>query len=395
VPRLRLGRTAVVAGIAALAGLPATASANRVITIKAPSKLVDVNSPGGLLNGGRQTLRANVLLPDGYDAHPNRRYPVLYLLHGATFDYRAWQQTMDVTKTAAHFPGVIVMPDGGRFGMYTDWFNNGARGQPKWLSYFTQELPGIVERRFRIRHARRWHAVAGLSMGGQGALRLAAAMPGYFGSVAGFSPAVPDIQSPETPLGILAIGQGTTTYESIWGPLTGYYAAGNNTAAQLENLQYTRMYLTSGNGVNCPDDPVNPQSIAVDITVEAAIYRQLTVFGPAAQSAGIDTTTKATCGVHTFGVWKRALADAINNWHFFKAVPRSPSSWTYKTVARHGRMWHFRFSFADFPGQVITFHRDGSTIGADGTGTVMLRGAHGCRLRLVLPAQKTLPQACA
>ena len=89
------------------------------------------------------------------------------------------------------------MPDGGVFGMYTDWWNDGARGNPAWATYHLRVLRREIERRYPIRAGRRWHAIGGISMGGQGTLRYAAMLPGYFGSAAGFSAALPDTQIPD------------------------------------------------------------------------------------------------------------------------------------------------------------------------------------------------------
>ena len=94
------------------------------------------------------------------------------------------------------------MPDGGKFGMYTDWWNGGRRGDPAWATYHLKVLRRTIERRYRIRPGRRWHAIGGISMGGQGTLRYAAMLPGYFGSAVGFSAAFPDTQSPVAVAGL-------------------------------------------------------------------------------------------------------------------------------------------------------------------------------------------------
>src|SRR3546814_7766171 len=75
------------------------------------------------------------------------------------------------------------MPDGGVFGMYMDWWNGGRREGPAWASYHLDVLRQTIDDRYNIRPGRRWHAIGGISMGGQGALRYAALLPGYFGSV--------------------------------------------------------------------------------------------------------------------------------------------------------------------------------------------------------------------
>ena len=124
------------------------------------------NEPPGV-DERPNALRANVYLPDGYRAHRKRRYPVLYLLHGQGDAYDSWvnPENGNLLETAAGFPGIIVMPEGDR-GFYANWWNGGRRGSPAWERYHLDELIPLVERRLRIRRGRRWHAIAGLSMGG-------------------------------------------------------------------------------------------------------------------------------------------------------------------------------------------------------------------------------------
>ena len=63
-----------------------------------------------------------VLLPRGYRSDTARRYPVLYLLHGADSDYRSWTRFGDADAITARSPIIVVMPDGGTDGWYTDWY---------------------------------------------------------------------------------------------------------------------------------------------------------------------------------------------------------------------------------------------------------------------------------
>ena len=267
----RVRRWLVVATVMALSAVvvvPARASGPQpatatLETFALPSPLIDPATPGGKLEAGRTSPRVHVLLPPGYAEHPDRRYPVLWLLHGANGGTDTW--IPGITKLAPGFPGIIVMPDGGLFGMYTDWWNGGVRGGPAWATFHLQVLRQAIEERYRIRPERRWHAIGGISMGGQGALRYAAMLPGYFGSVATFSAALPDMQAVEAQggIGLIALaGQSYgATYEQIYGPATGEFAEGYNPRALVPNLEHTRIYLTSGWGIACPQDPVNPAGV--------------------------------------------------------------------------------------------------------------------------------------
>jgi S-formylglutathione hydrolase FrmB len=391
-PRLRF---ALVVALGLLALAPAPALAAKLRSFELPSPLVDTSSPGGKLASGRTVPKVNILLPDGYDAHSKRGYPVLWLLHGANGGTDNWipgsTKLAGITKLAAGFPGIVVMPDGGLFGMYTDWWNGGARSNPAWATYHLRVLRRTIERRYPIRSGRRWHAIAGISMGGQGTLRYAAMLPGYFGSAVGFSAALPDTQSPVAQGGITALTG--IRYEAIFGPAAGAYAEGNSPQALAPNYGHTRLYLTSGNGTNCPQDPVNPGSIALDAATEGALHSQQAPFAAAVRAAGADVTAVTTCGVHTFGVWDRAFA-AARAWGFFKPVPELPRSWVYRTVATAGEMWGLRFRFAKPPSVVARFKRSGRTLAATGKGSVRIRGGPGCRLSAKLPFERRLPRAC-
>jgi diacylglycerol O-acyltransferase / trehalose O-mycolyltransferase len=144
--------------------------------------------------------RVRVLLPAGYDAHPARRYPVLYLLHGADGDARSWTRFGDAEAITARVPLIVVMPDAGPAAAYTDWYRRGAAVRPRWEDYHVGELVPWVEARFRTVGGRRGRAIAGLSMGGLGALSYAARHPRTFVAAASFS-------------GALEIGS-----DAAWGP---------------------------------------------------------------------------------------------------------------------------------------------------------------------------------
>ena len=138
----------------------------------------------------REPTRVRVLLPVGYGSDRRRRYPVLYLLHGADSDYRAWTRDGDAEAITARTPMIVVMPDGGAMGWYTDWYQGDRPVQPRWETYHVGELVPWVDATYRTIAARRGRAIAGLSMGGYGALSYAARHPGTFAAAASFSGAL-------------------------------------------------------------------------------------------------------------------------------------------------------------------------------------------------------------
>src|SRR3546814_20151946 len=89
--------------------------------------------------------------------------------------------------------------------MDMDWWNGGRREGPAWASYHLDVLRQTIDDRYNIRPGRRSHAIGGISLGGQGALRYAALLPGYFGSVASFSADMPDTPTVEFQVGLAPV----------------------------------------------------------------------------------------------------------------------------------------------------------------------------------------------
>jgi len=384
-------RSAVLLLVAlALAVLPAAASAEQqLVTVSAPSANVDASRVS--FNGGDhpRELRSNVLLPDGYDEA--RDYPVLYLLHGVGDAYDAWAKPTrgDIVNTARGFEGIVIMPEAAR-GFYTNWWNGGGRGDPGWERYYLDELIPLMEQRFSIRPGRRWHGIAGLSMGGLGSTFLATQLPGYFGSSATFSGFVSH-QRPEVAPALSLVGG--VSYEDIFGPQDAFYATGHNPTRLTDNLRSTRLYVTVGDGTPQPGVASEPAAIVGGGALEAGLRPQSEDLVAAAGASGVDTTYRPKQGVHDWPYWRQHLRDAIE-WGFFAPVVESPREWTYRTVAQTGDMWSLTFRFSAPPEEVETFTRAGDRITGAGAGTVSIRTRAGCVLTATLPFDRELPGSC-
>ncbi len=134
-----------------------------------------------------EPTRVQILLPERYDSTPATRYPVVYLLQGAVDDYTAWIREGNAEALTAGYPMIIVMPDAGKDGFYSDWYNGGAFGPPEWETYHIHLLIPWIDAHYRTIAARRGRAVGGVSMGGFGALSYAARHPDLFAAVLSFS----------------------------------------------------------------------------------------------------------------------------------------------------------------------------------------------------------------
>ena len=132
-----------------------------------------------------------IYFPQDY-LESNRSYPVLYLLHGFTDDHTAWAQFGEVKAIADRGEDeleitsmIIVMPDAGY-----SWYVNNHDGTLRYEDFFLEELIPHIDERYRTRPDREFRAIAGLSMGGYGALLYGLRHPDTFSSVAALSAAV-------------------------------------------------------------------------------------------------------------------------------------------------------------------------------------------------------------
>jgi S-formylglutathione hydrolase FrmB len=377
----------VIVAVLASAG---PASAGRVETIEAPSRHVDPATAIFAGGGHVDALRASVLLPDGYD-DGNRRYPVLYLLHPTGGDYKIWLEPEggDIANLARDFEGIIVMPEAG-LGFLSNWWNDGRRADPAWERYYLEELVPLIEDRYRILPGRRWHAIAGWSMGGMGAVFLTSRRPTYFGTAVSLSGFV-SIQRPYLqPLWEPAAG---VDYEQLWGPSTGFYATGHNPAALTDNLRGSRLIVTTGDGKPRPGVPLGPAGpfgVPFQAALEEEVRMESDELVAAARASGVDVTYLEHDGIHDWPYAREDLRAAIDGG-LFEPVPDSPSSWTYRTVSQTGEAWGLRFSFARPPDEVVTLRRDGDQLSGEGSGTVTITTPGDCDLTAELPFQAALP----
>lgn len=140
---------------------------------------------------------------------PGTKLPVVYLLHGGGGNFRNWSNYSDVARFAEH-KLILVMPDGDE-SYYT---NSAERSQDRYEDYIVHDLIADVESRFPVASGRENRAIAGLSMGGFGAVKLALKHPDLLAFAGGLSSA---LDVPSRPFSIKRIGQ-WGHHASIFGP---------------------------------------------------------------------------------------------------------------------------------------------------------------------------------
>jgi S-formylglutathione hydrolase FrmB len=384
----------VAATVAALLALTAPAAhAGRLVTWKTHSRYVE---PSRVEFGRapicakctphpRDGLYVNVWLPDGYDG--KRRFPVLYLLHAGDGQYDFWLHSPRendprgaiVPDLVRDFPGIIVMPDAGADGHYINWWNGGRRGDPAWERYHLDELIPLVERRLKVRRGRRFHAVAGFSMGGYGAAFYASQRPGYFGIAAALSARL-SLRDP-TLHGQLGYALGDPDDQR-------FYWTGHDPLALVRNLRWSRVYVSAGDGQALPGEPSGPGNVFGELNLRRLSER----FVQRARRADVRVTFRGERGAHNYDLGWRSLEAALP-WiarNFGRPLRDDPTRWVYRTVAQDSGAFGFRFSLAKPPRRLMSFSRRGRTLRGRGAGRVEVDPPHGKALRLRLPFRLVL-----
>jgi S-formylglutathione hydrolase FrmB len=136
-----------------------------------------------------------VLLPNGYDGS-NKRYPVLYLLHGGGQTHTAFPSRGWFTPEAARRDMIVVLPNGGR-----SFFVNAA-GQPdgRYEDVVARDLVAYVDGHYRTLATRESRAIAGISMGGFGSALIALRHPDLFGTAGPLSAPLASARTDASPV---------------------------------------------------------------------------------------------------------------------------------------------------------------------------------------------------
>lgn len=294
-----LTRRRILQTAAAAALLPGTTAAGTVRE--------DNAFPSALLG---YPVRYGLYLPPGYDTD-SRRYPVLYLLHGAGdgqpsdwFRMAGIDRLLDRAIAAGEIPPIVaIAPDGRRAAgdARATYFLDDADGSHPWSRMFTDQFIPHVETRHRVIGAAKQRALLGISMGGHAALLFQLRRPEAFAGMSALSAAF------RTPEELAAMPQ--DAYEVRFGGAFGTGLAGrarlNDAWAQSDVLKaaaaadparfarWPRIYITLA-----ADDPFFAGNAAVHIALnEAGIPHRFTV----------------TEGRHDWAQWQAALPEAIRH----------------------------------------------------------------------------------
>lgn len=148
-----------------------------------PANVSEVKFESKLIGRG---MPYRVILPTGYAKDTGKRYPVIYLMHGLFGSSANWTTLTKLPAYAENYKFIIVNPEGEN-GWYTD---SPTILSNRYESYIIKELIPEIDSKYRTNATRGGRVIAGLSMGGYGALKFGVKYPELFSMAGSFSGAL-------------------------------------------------------------------------------------------------------------------------------------------------------------------------------------------------------------
>jgi S-formylglutathione hydrolase FrmB len=268
-----------------------------------------------------------VVLPVGY-ASSARRYPVVYLLHGAQGDEDSWIEYGGLMPLTAALPArdraIVVMP---KLGVVTGFATDWADGYRKDATFLSRTLVRWADSRFRTWADRRHRAIAGYSGGALSAAHVAEQSPTVFGQLgvlSGPTNLSDPTSEPATFAAMLAeqacAGDDVTAAGPLGDPVTNAAAwDAADPTKHAARLRGTTVFLSSGTGVPC--DAAEAANLLYPTAASEPLMRRAAAsFSAALSEAGVrHTDQQRACGVHWWTTWTPALKDfwalAARDWY--------------------------------------------------------------------------------
>jgi enterochelin esterase family protein len=233
-------------------------------------------------------------LPDAYAAEPDRRFPVVYLLHGHGGDSTTWVRAGELERTADRLietgaipPLIVVMP-----GVGNSWYVDSAGSMTGGMmaKALVRDLVGHIDAHLRTIAGRSGRALAGQSMGGFGALHLAFRHPDRFVAVASLSGAL---------------------FVAMPGPATTRDLFGDVFGEPFEPAAYRAASPLGHTSVLAAGGPVPAIYLASGDDDYFGFWRGAALLFMELHDAGIPAELRITDGGHDWTYWADALDPAL------------------------------------------------------------------------------------
>ena len=214
-------------------------------------------------------------------------HPTLYLLHGMSDDHTIWIRRTSIERYVAPLGLAVVMPSVHR-SFYTDM----AHGANYW-TFISEELPQLARSFFPLATTREGNFVAGLSMGGYGAFKLALTYPDRFAAAASLSGVLDLVASVKAPMD----PERQIERQHIFGDLHAIEGSGNDLLALARQIAKSdgprpRLYQCCGT-----------EDVLYDNNLRAQAYFQ---------DLGLDLTYEDGRGAHEWGYWDQQIQRVLS-----------------------------------------------------------------------------------
>jgi S-formylglutathione hydrolase FrmB len=283
-----------------------------------------------------EPTKVQVDLPAGYDSHPKRRWPVTYVLAGIMNTYKSFNSMVGGVELTKGYPAIVVSPNGDS-GFWSDWYNGGALGPPMYETYVADQLIPLIDRRFRTDRGRSHRTVMGVSMGGYGAMMIAARHPDLFAAAASLSGAVDsNLPTIGTALSLSPTFQGAEP-DAIYGPRASEEVRwrGHNPGDLAGNLRGLDLQVRSANGVINPgigEDPASPDTVSC--VIEGGVYMASVSLHQRLDALAMPHLWRDYgAGCHSVPNFKREIVDTLERFERVLADPPAmPRRFTYDSI---------------------------------------------------------------
>lgn len=226
--------------------------------------------------------------------------PLLYLLHGLGDDESTWLRRTSIDRYAANTGLAVVMPRGDR-----SFYQDEAHGSRYW-TFLSEELPAVVQDFFRVSTRREDTFVAGLSMGGYGAMRWALAQPWRFAAAATLSGAL------DLGAGAGALAEGAISGEEGLAPDATFL----DFAPDVRDNSLGGSFAPGGDNdlfaLLRHSDPEDLPALYVSCGRQDGLLDHSERFLAAARAMGADPRSEFPDGVHSWELWDAQIQHVID-----------------------------------------------------------------------------------
>jgi S-formylglutathione hydrolase FrmB len=279
-----------------------------------------------------------VYLPPSYGTNPSRRYPVAYYLHGATGDETNWSRqgrlglVMDSLVAAGKPEMIVAMPDGDPYSFYTTYnllldaagcrrvmlpdtasaatIARDCVAWPHYDDYIAYDVVRHVDTKYRTLAARERRAIAGLSMGGYGAVSLALRYPAVFAAAASHSGVISPLEFAPAPFEQPQLPRSPEDSARFARIKRGFAAATRAIFGTDSAGWYSRDPATIAARLKASGTPL-PQ-LFVDSGTEDVYTPQSRAFRDAMRARGIPLEYHEWPGAHTWTYWRAHVGESLS-----------------------------------------------------------------------------------